>query len=124
MGKLVGNYHVSQKVTAPSTSTVTIKGHEVGRNKTAILTFMSVMDYTMNANEAMLGIIDASGVEHMLDFKLGTATDVKQCCKIEGKILLLSGDRPFGRVLSPTANDVIYFTAHGSIYSMEIEGAA
>jgi len=124
MGKLVGNYRVQQKYTSPSTSTATITGYEVPRGKVAILTFMSIIDYTNNLNELMLGILDASGTEHMLDFGLGTATDIRQSLKIEGEVILLPGDKPFGRVLSPTASDVIYFSAHGGLYSMEEGGAA
>jgi len=124
MGKLVGNYRVNQKMTSPGTDTATITGHEVGRGEIAILTFMSIIDYTHNENELMLGFKDASGSEHMLDFALGTATDVRQSCKIEGEVILLPGDKPFGRVLSPTASDVIYFSAHGGLYSMEEGGAA
>jgi hypothetical protein len=124
MENLVENYRAHSKLTSPSTGTASLYGYEVPHGKIAILTFMSVIDYTHNENELMLGILDAGGNEHMLDFTLGTATDVKQTCKIEGKVILLSGEKPFGRVLSPTASDVIYVTAHGRLYSMEENEAA
>ena len=119
MGKLVGNYRVQVKTTALSTGTVTLTGYEVGRGEIAILTYMSIIDYTNNTNELMLGILDAAGTEHMLDFGLGTATDIVQSLKIEGEVILLPGDKPFGRVLSPSTSDVIYFTAHGGKYKEE-----
>jgi len=124
MGKLVGNYRVNQKITAPDTNDITLTGYEVPRGRVAILSFMSIIDYTHNENELMLGFKDAGGNEHMLHFALGTATDIVQSLAIEGEVILLPGDKPFGRVLSPTASDVIYFSAHGGLYSMEEGGAA
>jgi len=124
MGKLVGNYRVNQKVTSPGTDTATITGYEVPRGRVAILSFMSIIDYTNNLNELMLGFKDSGGNEHMLHFGLGTATDIVQSLAIEGEVILLPGDKPFGRVLSPAASDVIYFSAHGGLYSMEEGGAA
>ena len=121
---MVGNYRVQVKTTAPDTNTVSLYGYEVPRGKVAILTFMSIMDYTNNLNELMLGFKDSAGTEHMLHFGLGTATDIVQSLAIEGEVILLPGDKPFGRVLSPTASDVIYFSAHGGLYSMEEGGAA
>lgn len=119
MGKLVGNYRVNVKMTSPGTDTATLKGYEVGRGKIAILTFMSVIDYTNNLNELMLGIVDAGGNEHMLKFDLGITAHNVQSLTIEGEIILLPGDKPFGRVLSPSTSDVIYFTAHGGEYREE-----
>jgi hypothetical protein len=119
MGKLVGNYRVNVKMTSPGTDTATITGYEVPRGQTAILTFMSIIDYTSNLNELMLGIKDAAGNEHMLHFELGTTTDVRQSAKIEGEVVLIPGDKPFGRVLSPSTSDVIYFSAHGGLYKEE-----
>jgi len=116
MGKLVGNYRVQVKTTAPDTNTVTLYGYEVPRGKVAILTFMSIMDYTNNTNELMLGIKDSGGNEHMLHFGLGTATDILQSLAIEGEVILLPGEKPFGRILSPSTSDVIYFSAHGGLY--------
>jgi hypothetical protein len=116
MGKLVGNYRVQQKITSPGTSDLTIYGYEVQRGKVAILTFMSIMDYTNNLNELMLGILDAGGNEHMLKFDLGTSTRIAQSLAMEGEVILLPGEKPFGRVLSPSTSDVIYFSAHGGLY--------
>lgn len=116
MGKLVGNYRVQVKTTSPGTDTASLYGYVVPRGKTAIITFMSIMDYTSNLNELMLGILDTSGNEHMLKFDLGTATRIAQSLTMEGEVILLPGEKPFGRVLSPSTSDVIYFSAHGGLY--------
>lgn len=116
MGKLVGNYRVQQKITSPGTSDLSIYGYQVPSGKIAIITFMSIMDYTNNLNELMLGILDAGGNEHMLKFDLGTSTRIAQSLAMEGEIILLPGDKPFGRVLSPSTSDVVYFSAHGGLY--------
>ena len=116
MGKLVGNYRYQQKLTSPGTDTVTIKGYEVPRDKVTILTFLSVVDYTNNENELILGIIDAGGNEHILAMELGTVYRPWHVLTIEGPVILLAGETPFGRVLSPSTSDVIYFSAHGGLY--------
>jgi hypothetical protein len=116
MGRLAGNYRVHKKLTAPNTNTITLEGYEVPAGKIAILTFMSVMDYTNNTNELILGIRDAAGNDHYLDFGLGTATDIVQSLKIEGEIILLPGERPIAVILSPSTSDVCYFSAHGALF--------
>jgi len=116
MGKLVGNYRVHKKVTAPDTNTITFVGYPVPKGKVAILTFMSVMDYTNNTNELILGIRGADGNDHYLDFGLGTATDVEQSRKIETEVILLEDEKPIGIILSPSSSDVCYFSAHGGLY--------
>jgi len=124
MGKLAGNYRVQVKTTAPDTNTVTLYGYEVPKGKTAILSFMSIIDYTNNENELMVGILDGGGNEHILEMELGTVYRPCHVLAIEGSVILLPGDKPFGRVLSPSTSDVIYFSAHGGLYSMEEGGAA
>jgi len=124
MGKLVGNYRVNQKLTAPGTDTITFTGYEVPRGKIAIMTYMDVTDYTTNAKKFILGIRDASGNDQYAQTEQGTAQNQHFGCTIEGQLILLPGERPIGIVESPTASDVCYFTVHGGLYSMEEGGAA
>lgn len=84
-----------------------------------MITYMAIMDYTTNANEALLGIRDKGGNDHYLHKELGTATDIKHGAKMEGEIILLPGEKPLGVILSPSTSDVCYFTAHGGLYEQE-----
>jgi hypothetical protein len=81
---------------------------------------MSIIDYTNNANELILGVRDAAGSDHYLKFGLGTTTDIVQALTIEGGILLLPGEKPIGVILTPGSSDVCYFSAHGGLFE---EGA-
>jgi len=124
MGKLVGNYRVHEKYSCTSATTKTFVGPEVPRGKLALISHMSVADYTTNANKFVLGIRDAGGNDHYIDVEEGTAQNQHYGTAIEGEIILLPGERPIGIVETPGTSDVLYFTIHGGLYSMEEGGAA
>jgi hypothetical protein len=120
MGKLVGNYLCHDRRTSTG-ATETFIGYEVPRGKTAILTFMSIIDYTNYNFKLILGIRDASGVDHYIKVLQGSYSGQTDYQKIhslwmEGEILLLPGQRPLGIIESATKGDVCYFTAHGGLY--------
>jgi len=118
MGKLVGNYRVHEKYSCTSASTKTFVGPEVPRGRIAILTFMSVSDYTTNAKKLILGIRDAGSTDTYVLIEQGTALAEAYTVKTEGEVILLPGDRPIGIVETPSTSDVLYFVAHGGYYSL------
>jgi len=119
MGMLVGNYKFQEKYTSPGIDTKTFLGQKVARKCIAMLSHMSVSDYTTNAKKLILGIRGADGSDHYLKTALGTSTDIQHTAIIEGNVILLESEAPIAIVESPTASDVLYAAFHGAIYKSE-----
>jgi hypothetical protein len=124
MGKLAGNYRYHDHKTSAGASE-TFVGSEVPRGKIAILTYTAVCDYTTADKTLVLGIRDAGGTDHYLKVTSGVTTaNGTRSSTIETDLVLLPGERPIGIIVSASASDVCYFTAHGGLYAMEEGGAA
>ena len=116
MRKLVGNYHVHGYVKAEAEDTQLL-GYPVPRGQTAIITYMAILDNTTANKKLILGIRDGSGHDHYIDAYAGTATyTTNHSLKIEGEIVLMENEQPFGIVVSASSSDECYFTAHGGLY--------
>lgn len=119
MGMLVGNYKFQEKYADPGTTTKTFVGSKVTRKCIAVLSHMSVSDYTTNAKKLVLGIRGADGSDHYLKVSLGIATDIQHTATLEGSVILMEGEAPIAIVESPAASDVLYAAFHGAIYKSE-----
>lgn len=106
------DYRYTAKQGASPASVQTFVGTPVTRGKKALITFMSVIDYTTAAKTLILGIRDAGGNDHYLRVVALASTYE---CSLEGPIMLLEGEAPIGVVSTPTLNDVLYFAAFGRL---------
>jgi len=109
----VGLYRWREKVTAPDATTFAIAGPAVRHDQIVELTFLAVNDYTTVNMKCSVGIRDENEEDHYIRTKdsaqwFGTM--------LRGRLFMLPGEKPFGEVDTPTANDVVYFTAHGIVY--------
>lgn len=111
--KPVGVYRWYDKYTAPDTSDVTREGPEVRRGQLVEISQLSTVDYSTADKALLVGFKDENRDVHYFRKEDGTT---KWECHLSGRILLLPGEKPIGTVLSPTANDVLYFSAHGLVY--------
>lgn len=111
--KCIGLYRYRKKITAPDTTDITAVGPKVKRGQLLELTHLSVLDYTTGNKQLAVGYRDANEVNHFVRTEKASA---KRECHMTGRLFLIENDEPIGFVDSPTANNVIYFTAHGLIY--------
>lgn len=106
-------YKWEEKHTAPSTTTITKEGPEVRRGQLVEIIHLSVVDYTTADKALLVGKRDASATTHYYRKEDGTE---KYACHLNGRVLLVPGEKPIGTVESPTAGDVLYFSAYGFVY--------
>lgn len=109
----VGLYRWREKVTAPDTDTFSRAGPKVRHDQIVELTFLSVNDYTTVNMKCSCGVRDEVEADHYIRTKKSA---VWHGTMLRGRLFLLPGEKPFGEVDTPTANDVVYFTAHGIVY--------
>lgn len=114
--KIIGLYRYKKKVTAPDTSDVTLVGPAVKRGQLLELTHLSVVDYTTGSKQLSVGFRNADRVNHFVSSVDKTGHHETH---MNGRLYLLPTEEPIGYVATPTASDVIYFTAHGLIYEAE-----
>lgn len=111
--KAVGGYRWHDKYTCAATDDVTRKGPKAREGQIVELTQFSVVDYTTHNKQLLLGFEDENGDVHY--FACDKKSNVYEV-QLEGKVYLLPGERPIGKVLSPGSSDVLYFSAHGVRY--------
>jgi hypothetical protein len=105
-----GYYAHNDKQGSSPGGTVTFEGKPVPQGCLAVLSFISVIDYTRTNRTLILGIRDAGGNDRYLRMvKTSTAYELH----LEGPIILLEGERPIGIALNTDLADVLYFSAHG-----------
>jgi len=115
-----GLYRWTEKYAAPDTSDVTREGPIVKRGQIVVLHQLSVVEYTTADKSLLVGFKDAGGNAHYVSHDKGTS---KYEAKMRGQMTLTENEKPIGTVLSPTANDVLYFSAFGVVYELPEQGA-
>ena len=115
MGKIVGNYRYDDKFTAPDTDTKTFVGPEVLQGKIVEITSGVVADYTTANKTLVLGYRDAGGSDHYIVVEQGASIKSAQ---LQGRIFLLSTEKPIAIVVSPTLSDDLYCSFHGIVYEL------
>jgi len=109
----VGLYRWCESFTAPDTTTFTRAGPAVRHDQIVELTHLSINDYTTVNMKCSIGIRHEGEADHYLRTKKAAQWWGSM---MRGTLYLLPGDAPFGEVATPTANDVVYFSAHGIVY--------
>lgn len=109
----MGVYRWHDKYTCPDATTVTREGPAVLRGQLVVLDTLYAIDYTTADKTLIVGIKGVDGGEHYIR-KVDIANHYS--CFLNGKLILLPGEKPIGKVETPTTSDVLYFTAHGLIY--------
>lgn len=115
LGKPVGIYKVEEKSTDPGTTTKTFEGPAVREGTVVILDTLTVANYTRSNKKLMLGRKGGSNEEHYVHVEQYTGIFETH---LRGKMILLPAEKPLGVVETPTANDVLYFTAYGLVYKL------
>lgn len=110
---VVGFYRWHDKYTAPDTGDVTREGPEVRQGQLVEITHLSAVNYTTANKSLLIGFRDGIGDAHYFNHHKSAGNYESF---LRGRIMLLPGERPIGTVLSPSASDVLYFSAHGLVY--------
>ena len=113
LGEPIGIYKYEAKATAPDTTTKEFEGPAVKAKTIVILDTLTVADYTNSNKKIMLGRKDGNGKKHYVHVEQYTGIFETH---LRGKMILLPSEAPLGVVESPTASDVMYFTAYGLVY--------
>ena len=114
-GELVGIYTMRGYQKAPSTGTITLVGPKVQKGCYAVITGMSIINYTTANKQLLLGTRDSSNTDHYSHAVKETSTLGLQA---SDQTILRENESVIGVCLSPTANDEIYVTAYGLVYRM------
>lgn len=116
LGEPIGIYKFEDKFTEPSTTTKTFKGPKVKPNTIVVLHTLTVADYTTSNKKLMLGRKGGDGNDHYVHVEKYTGIYETH---LRGRMILLPSEQPIGVVESPTASDVLYFSAYGFVYKRE-----
>lgn len=115
LGVPIGFYKFEDKSTDPGTTTKKFEGPKVKKNTLVILHTLTVADYTTSNKKLLVGRKDGSGEEHFVHVDQYTGIFETH---LRGKMILLPDESALGVVESPTANDVLYFTAYGMVHKL------
>jgi len=113
LGEPIGIYKFEDKATVPDTTTKKFEGPEVKKDTIVVLETLTVADYTTSNKKILLGRKDGADAEHYVHVEQYTGIFETH---LRGKMILLPTEKPLGVVESPTASDVLYFTAYGLVY--------
>jgi hypothetical protein len=109
----VGVYRFREKLADASAADQTFIGPAVHRGNILELELGYVADYTTANKQLLIGFRDAGGSDHFIATVKETST---LSLGLQGKLILLSGERPIAKVLSATLHDVLYCTFSGLLY--------
>lgn len=109
-------YRQNKSVIAPDTDDLKITCEKVPEGFILELTQACLADHSTANNLQEIGFDTIDGVEKTL-----TADDGSQnfSTHMRGSAYLVAGEAPYGKVESPTGNDVITLSVHGKLWPKE-----
>ncbi len=104
-------YRAEKKVIAPDDTNIVLKGPRVRAGRVLVICRMSVIDLSTVAKVMRLGY-ERGGSQFW--FRRRPAPAAGYGVSMETEMILVDGERPIAMVESPTADDEIWFFAHGA----------
>jgi len=91
-------------------------GEKVPEGYRLEVTIMSVTDITSGAKVLELGYVDISGEDRVICMNKGTNVHHHD---LTGRVFLMAGEQPYGRITTASAGDDCYFICHGKLWPVE-----
>lgn len=91
-------------------------GEEVPEGYILEITAMSVSNITAGGDILELGYIDVAGEYRTICIDEGAQMHHHH---LTGRVFLMAGEKPYGRIDTPGANNVCYFNCHGKLWPVE-----
>jgi len=113
LGEAVGLYNYQQKITSIAGGTETMIGPPVRQNLIAVITEATVVNFTLATRKMLIGKMDPGDVEHVVKV---LPTDKHHTVELQGEMILLEDEKPFGRIYNVDVGSELYCTFHGLIY--------
>ena len=94
----------------------TMVGEKVPDGFILEVTKMSVTDISSGGKKLELGYVDLGGVDRVICMNEGTNTHHHH---LTGRVFLMTGEQPYGRIDEASDGDDCYFICHGKLWPVE-----
>lgn len=91
-------------------------GEEVPEGYVLEVTKMSITDISAPDKVLELGYVDVGGVDRVICMNNGAAMHHHH---ITGRVFLMAGEHPYGRITTPGDGNDCYFICHGKLWPVE-----